>query len=114
MIPLHKSDSKQLMNNYRPIALVSPLSKILEQLMVTQLNTFLKMNKLLFEKKFGFQRNLNTEDAIRYYHETLQSAKCSVVIATDLKKALDTVSHTLLKTKLKILIRIILISRHIS
>ena len=45
--PLYKKDDRKLPVNYRPIAQLSPLSKTLEQLCMTQITEFLERNNIL-------------------------------------------------------------------
>ena len=55
VIPIHKKGDKLNCNNYRPISLLSNISKIFEKSMHTHLVNFLRKNKLLFCYQFGFQ-----------------------------------------------------------
>ena len=48
-------------DNYRPISLVSTLSKILEKIVAVKLTNHLQINKLLYEHQYGFQRSRSTE-----------------------------------------------------
>jgi len=52
--PIFKKGSKKLAENYRPVSLTSVACKILESLVREKLICFLKENKLLSEKQFGF------------------------------------------------------------
>jgi hypothetical protein len=61
IVPIFKSGDKRLCDNYRPISLVSTLSKILEKIVATKLTNFLEINKLLYEHQYGFQRGKSTE-----------------------------------------------------
>ena len=54
VIPVHKKGDKLDCNNYRPISLLSNISKIFEKSMHIRLVNFLKKNKLLFCHQFGF------------------------------------------------------------
>ena len=58
VIPLHKSGSKQAVESYRPISLLSPLSKIVEKLIQTSLVSFLNKNKILLKDKAVFVKNI--------------------------------------------------------
>ncbi len=61
IVPIFKTGDKRLCDNYRPISLVSALSKILEKIVATTLTNFLEINKLLYEHQYGFQRGKSTE-----------------------------------------------------
>ena len=59
--PLHKSGFPSSCDNYRPIALVSTISKILETFLATKLTNHLEINKLIHPNQFGFLKSKNTE-----------------------------------------------------
>ena len=48
VIPIHKKGDKLDCNNYRPISLLSNISKIYEKCMRTHLTNFLRINNLFF------------------------------------------------------------------
>ena len=54
VIPIHKKSDKLDCNNYRPISLLSNISKIFGKYMHTLLTNFLQVNKLFFSHQFGF------------------------------------------------------------
>ena len=47
VLPLHKKDSTLLPKNYRPVAILSPLSKILEKIIYEQLYNYFTTSKIL-------------------------------------------------------------------
>ena len=54
VIPLHKSGDLTLCNNYRPISLLSSVSKVFETVIFKHIYQFLKVHNLLSEKQSGF------------------------------------------------------------
>ena len=50
VIPIHKKDSKLNVTNYRPISLLSNISKIFERVMHTRLYMFLEKFKSAFDR----------------------------------------------------------------
>ena len=56
VIPIHKGNSNQDMNNYRLISLLSIFDKIIEKLMHKRLYDFLEINNILYEKQYGFRK----------------------------------------------------------
>ena len=50
--------------NYRPIATLSPFSKVLERLVYNQLYSFIDKHQILYKYQFGFRKGYSTEQAI--------------------------------------------------
>ena len=102
--PIHKKDSKLLTGNYRPISLLSNISKIFEKVIHNRLYNFLESNKTLFKHQFGFRKKHNTNHAIIALTESIREAldqnHYSVGVFIDLQKAFDTVEHSILLKKL--------------
>lgn len=102
--PLHKKDNKRLMHNYRPLSLVSSLSKVFENVVHNKIEEYLTKNNYLHSMQYGFRKNMSTEGAIRSVIERLainNKNQCpSTIIAFDLSKAFDSVNFQLLRLKL--------------
>lgn len=102
---IHKSGDKTTPCNFRPISLLSILSKILEKTVHRRLCKYLETNDLLSPCQFGFRRGKSTEDAIAKLLETvtgnLDKGRCCVGVFLDLAKAFDTVSVPILLKKLE-------------
>lgn len=60
VIPVHKNGPTTLLNNYRPISLLSAFNRILEKLMYKRLINFLDKHCILNEAQFGFRSNHST------------------------------------------------------
>ncbi len=67
VVPIHKSDSNSLFNNYRPISLLPSLSKLLEKCAAKQMFGFIEKNKILYDFQFGFRRNHNTTQPVLHF-----------------------------------------------
>ena len=93
--PRFKQGAKILVNNYRPISVLSCFSKILERVMYNRLYSFLFGNNILYDKQFGFQKDHSTEHAIlQLTNQILQSFNQDTFIIgvfIELSKAFDTV-----------------------
>ena len=105
IVPIHKAGSRASCDNYRPIALLSSISKILEKIVATRLVNHLETNKLINKNQYGFQRGRNTEQnliqLINYISKSLNEGDYCIGVFLDLRKAFDVCSHEVLLGKLK-------------
>ena len=62
--PLYKGGDQNLPKNYRPISILPIFDKIVERLMHTRLQSFLRKQNILNSAQYGFQRNKSTSLAI--------------------------------------------------
>jgi hypothetical protein len=103
-VPIFKAGRADLCDNYRPISLLSTLSKILEKMVCVQLVNHLDRNKILYKHQYGFQRNRSTEHsivhAINFISKAMNENKFTIGVFFDLKKAFDVCSHDILLMKL--------------
>lgn len=103
--PIHKSGDKQNLQNYRPISVLSSLSKILERIMNKRLKGYLESNNLLSDRQYGFRNSRSTDNAVHdltnYIAESLDKKQKCLAIFLDLAKAFDTVSLSGLCIKLE-------------
>ena len=103
IIPLYKSGDRKKTENYRPISLL-PQSKILERLIKNRILNFINKHNIINECQYGFRNNISTADAIsetiEIISDKLESLKKCAIISIDLRKAFDTLDHTILLNKL--------------
>ena len=64
VIPIYKSGEKQIVNNYRPISLFSPFSKIHEKLIFNRFFKFLDKKSIFIPIQYGFRPHHSTQHAI--------------------------------------------------
>ena len=57
---IFKAGAIDNLSNFRPISCLLTLSKILEKIVVSQLNNFLNLNSIIYKYQFGFQSKLST------------------------------------------------------
>ncbi len=73
-VPIFKAGSPLLCDNYRPISLLSTLSKLLEKIVCRQLVAHLEDNELIYAHQYGFQHGKSTEHNIIQLTNFLHSA----------------------------------------
>ena len=105
VVPIYKSGKKLVVNNYRPISLISNIAKIFEKVIYERIFDFIYKHKILSNKQFGFIKNKGTRDALSYItkriFDNLDKSKPIIVAFLDLAKAFDTVDHNILLHKLQ-------------
>ena len=74
VLALFKKESKLICGNYRPISLLSNISKLLEKLMYSRLYNFLNIFNCLSELQFGFRSNHLTSHALVSITEKIREA----------------------------------------
>ena len=104
--PIYKQGNKNLVENYRPISVLSVFSKIFEKLMYKQLNSYLIRNNILYLHQYGFQEGYSTDHALitatNFIYNALNEKMLSIAVSIDLKKAFDTINHSILLRKLSV------------
>ena len=86
------------------ISLLSNIDKISEKLIHKGLNHCLEQHKVFYALQFGFRLNTSTNNALMSITENIQTHldknELTAGVFIDLRKALDTVYHDILLTKL--------------
>ena len=96
------------MNNYRPISVISAIAKVFERIVYNQLSSYLSENNILSKYQSGFRSFHSTVTALLEATDNwafnIDRGYVNAVVFLDLKKALkkafDTVSHSILLLKL--------------
>lgn len=98
--PIYKTGSHYDYTNYRPIAILSVINKIVEKVIVGQVSMFLERHNLLTDHQHGFRRGRSTVTALTHFseviNESLNSGKQVLCLFIDYKKAFDTLDHNVL------------------
>ena len=102
IVPIHKKDSKEPAEHYRPISLLSINSKILERCVFTRLYDHLKCS--ITELQHGFLKNRSCVtqllSALHAIGLNLDKNIQTDVVYLDFAKAFDSVDHKILLAKL--------------
>ena len=103
VIPLYKKDDDRSCGNYRPVSLVSSISKIFERVAFNQLYDYFTSSGLLYKSQYGFRKLHSTELAAEFMDrisQEMDAKKIPFSIFLDLSKAFDTLDHKVLLRKL--------------
>ena len=88
VIPVHKRDSKADPTEYRPISLLSIISKVMETVVNQQLQNHLLNNKLTSSRQSGFKPHHSTADLLTILLAKLISKGVSGMLLTWLRSYL--------------------------
>ena len=103
VIPIFKNGDKHLFQNYRPVSVLSCLSKIFERLMYNRLVTFIEKHKLVHDLQFGFRKDRSAYmaliEAVDIVTNALDRGETVLCVSLDLSKSFDTVNHMILMEK---------------
>ena len=104
--PLHKKNSKLEVGNYRPVSVLTSLSKILEKAVFAQANNWCATHNLLYHLQSGFRGNYSTDTCLIYLHDVIRkdisNGKIVGVAMIDVQKAFDSVDHIHLCEKIRL------------
>ena len=105
VVPIYKGKgSVSQASNYRPISLLSHLSKLTEKMACDQLSRYLSANNILFHGQYAYRPCHCTEDAVLdavdWISRNSERGEVSSITAADLSKAFDSVDHGVLLSKL--------------
>ena len=100
--PVFKKGDRNSKDNYRPVSILSNISRIFERCIFRQLSNF--MDQFLSKYQCGFRKGYSTQYCLLAMLEKWKSAvdkgKSFCALLTDLSKAFDCLSHELLLAKL--------------
>ena len=104
--PIHKNGPKDECHNYRPISVLSTLSKVLEKHVSISLYSYLQDNNLIYINQSAFRAHHSTETALIRLTDRLlfnmDQDKLTGMIFIDFRKAFDVIDHATLLQKLQL------------
>ena len=105
VIPIYKSGLHTSLDNYRPIGLISVISKIMEKIVCNSLTNYLEHNNFIYQHQYGFRKNHSTiHPIIHFLNMIAKSAnnhEFTIAIFCDLQKCFDVLDRTILLKKLE-------------
>jgi len=64
VVPLYKKSDKTAVGNYRPVSILSVVSKIFERIVYDQVYSYFSNTKLFYEFQSGFRSNCPTNTCL--------------------------------------------------
>lgn len=104
-MPLHKKGDTELIENYRPIALLCCFSKLFEKIVQNRIVNFVNSYKLLSDRQHGFRTNHSTNtaafDLTNFIYDAIDKKKLVLALFFDLTRAFDCVLAKFMSKKLQ-------------
>ena len=104
IIPIHKNNNKNNIENYRPISIIAQFSKIIEKIIKKRIDNFIEKNNIISSNQYGFKKKSNTLHAIYALTNNITNSNDKhdkiAAVFVDIKKAFDTIDHKILFIKL--------------
>ena len=103
--PVPKKGDKTDPRNYRPISIISVMSKVFEKYVNDHIVRYLEDNKIISDTQYGFRQKRSTGDLLNYVSHlwslAIDNYGETFAIALDISKAFDMVWHENLLLKLE-------------
>ena len=103
--PIYKKENPNKIENYRPIALLPILSKIIERCVANQIIDYLEQNHLLSKSQHAYRKQHSPitclAEILNLVYKKLDSNIHTAIVSVDLSKAFDSINHRILLKKLQ-------------
>ena len=103
--PIHKKDSVDSASHYRPISLLSSISKVIEKVVANRIYFHLNSWNLFYPLQFGFRSKMSCENLLLKFMDQIHKAKKSnnhfLAVMVDFAKAFDTIDIKILLRKIE-------------
>ena len=107
VVPLFKNNDKTEVANYRPVSILTIISKVFERVVYDQVESYLDQKKLLYKFQSGFRSRYSTNTCLTHLTDFIKfqmdQGHFVGMVLLDLQKAFDTVDHGILLVKFKAL-----------
>ena len=105
VLPLHKAGARDVPGNFRPISILSVISKLCEKVVCKQLSEHLISHNILAPSQYAYRPHHSTNDAVtdavEWMTRRIDAGHVIAVTSVDLSKAFDSVDHEVLLAKLQ-------------
>ena len=105
IVPIFKKGDSHFLENYRPVSLLSSVSKVFEKAVYDQLTLYFNEHDYFNHSQYGFRAGHSTEyanielvDRISY---AVDQGQIPLTLYLDLSKAFDTLDHHILLRKME-------------
>ena len=72
LAPIHKSNARDCIENYRPISVIPSISKIIERVIHILLTEYVESNELISDYQFGVRKHRSTELAAALFTDKIK------------------------------------------
>ena len=104
VIPLYKGKERYIESHYRPISLLTTISKLLEKIVCKRVYDFLNKTGQINPSQYGFRAHHSCDNAVNHLVgkvvKNLENKNDTVALFLDLSKAFDTLEHKIVLSKM--------------
>jgi len=104
--PLHKGGDKNEAGQFRPVALLPIMARLLEKIVCNQVMKYLYENKLIHSQNHGYRKGHGVTSAVIEAHqaalEAMEDGEIVGMVTLDQSAAFDVIDHVILEEKMKL------------